>query len=85
VTDLPVLDLRDAGVRSSLGIAVGDLTGPRATAQALSPRAKQLGASGLVVPSAARADAWNLVVFPAAFGRLTIGRGRSMHPRPPGR
>jgi RES domain-containing protein len=83
VTELPVLDLRDAGVRASLGIALTDLTGARASAQALAPRAKAMGALGLVVPSAARPDAWNLVVFPEGFGRLSVGRGRNLHPRPP--
>ena len=85
VADLPVLDLRDADVRSSLGITPADLTGPRASAQALAAHARELGARGLVVPSAARAGAWNLVVFPDGFDRLTVGRGRRMHPRPPAR
>ncbi len=83
VRGLPVLDLRDTTVRASLGIELSDLTGPRASAQALAPRAKAIGAQGLIVPSAARDGAWNLVVFPEGFDRLAVGRGRNMQPRPP--
>lgn len=83
VSGLPVLDLRDPTVRASVDVELTDLTGPRASAQSLAPRAKALGAEGLIVPSAARDGAWNLVVFPEGFERLSVGRGRSRQPRPP--
>jgi RES domain-containing protein len=83
VDDLPVLDLRDETVRRALGVELADLSGPRGSAQAFTPRARALGASGLVVPSAARAEAWNLVVLPEGFTHLTVGRGQNVHPRPP--
>ena len=78
-----MLDLRDATVRASLDVGLPELTGPRASAQSLAPRAKALGALGLIVPSAALDGAWNLVVFPEGFERLAVGRGRNMQPRPP--
>jgi RES domain-containing protein len=83
VSALPVLDLRDAEVRRELGVELSDLIGARAGAQALTPRARALGAEGLVVPSAARPEAWNLVVLPGGFARATVRRGRTLHPRPP--
>jgi RES domain-containing protein len=83
VSGLPVLDLRKEEVRRSLGVDLSDLTRARAGAQALTPRARALGAQGLVVPSAARPDAWNLVVLPGGFARVTVRRGRTLHPRPP--
>jgi len=83
VTDLPVLDLRDPTACEEIGVDVGELVGPRSAAQALTERARSLGAEGMIVPSAAREGAWNLVVLPPGFRRLVIGRGRAMHPRPP--
>jgi RES domain-containing protein len=83
VSGLPILDLRDPQVCAELGIELTELTGPRASAQSLAPRAKAHGAQGLIVPSAAREGAWNVVVFPEGFERLAVGRGRVMRPRPP--
>jgi len=80
---LSVLDLRRPEARDALGVALDDLTGPRASAQAVAERARSLGADGMLVPSAARRRAWNLVVFPDGFERLGMGRGRNLHPRPP--
>lgn len=83
VRDLPIIDLREPDARAALSTSIEQLTGPRSTAQAVAVRARELGALGMIVPSAAQAGAWNLVVFPAGFDRLRVGRGRVMHPRPP--
>ena len=83
VEQLPVVDLRDPAARKALGVDLGSLTGAWDAPQALAERLRALGAQGAVVPSAARPDAWNLVVFPAGFGRVTVRRGRTMHPAPP--
>ena len=45
--------------------------------------ADELGVDGLIVPSAARDGAWNLVVLPSGFARLRIAGSLVMHPRPP--
>ena len=83
VAGLPVLDLRDPEVRGAVGVELEKLVGPRSAAQALTERARSLGAQGMVVPSAALEGAWNLVVLPPGFHRLAVRRGRNMHPRPP--
>jgi RES domain len=59
------------------------LTGPRARAHGLAATARELGADGLIVPSAALDGAWNLVVFPSGLDRLRVAGSRAMHPRPP--
>ena len=82
-TELPVLDLRRAEVRSELGVELETLTGTRSRAHGLARRALSLGAEGMIVPSAAREGAWNLVVFPDGLGRLRVDGSRAMHPRPP--
>jgi RES domain-containing protein len=82
--ELPVLDLREPDVVRTLGVSLDDLTGGRRAAQELAARARAMGAEGMIVPSAARHGQWNLVVFPAGLRRLTAGRSRAMHPRPPG-
>lgn len=83
VHDLPVLDLRTPEAREALGIDVEDLVGEREAAQALARRARSVGARGMVVPSAARSGAWNLVVFPEGLASVTVGRARRMQPKPP--
>lgn len=83
ISDLPVLDLRETEARSTLGVGIGDLTGERTRTQAVVARAQARGAHGMIVPSAARPGAWNLVVFPAGFSAVAVGRGRKMRPRPP--
>lgn len=83
VEQLPVVDLRDPASRDALGIELGSLTGEWDATQALAARLGALGAQGAVVPSAARRDAWNLVVFPAGFRHVIVRGGRTMHPAPP--
>ena len=83
VDRLAVLDLRRPGLVEQLGFSERELTGPRSRAHSLASRARELGADGLVVPSAARDGAWNLVVFPSGFDRVRVAGSRAMHPRPP--
>lgn len=75
VDGLGVLDLRDARVRERLGVSLDDLTAPPAAGwaapQRLAAAARDLGAEGLIAPSAARPGAWNVVVFPSGFGRVS--------------
>lgn len=78
-----MVDLRRAEARTALGVEPRVLTGTRARAQRAAEHAKELGAQGMVVPSAARPDAWNLVVFPDGLSHVTVGPGRAVHPRPP--
>lgn len=82
ITDLPIIDLRRPETCEALGVTLEQLTGPRLAAQELAPRARAMGALGIVAPSAARPDAWNLVVFPKGFEHVAPGRRRRMHPRP---
>ncbi|MGH2417374.1 MAG: RES domain-containing protein, partial [Candidatus Limnocylindria bacterium] len=46
-------------------------------------RARALGADGMVVPSAAHAGHWNLVVFPSAFAKVRVAGSSATRPRPP--
>jgi RES domain-containing protein len=55
---------------------MADLVGSRELAQPLADRARELGAQGIVVPSAGRSGGWNLVVFPGGFDRIRV-LGRS--------
>jgi hypothetical protein len=84
VRSLPVVDLRRDGLPGQLGIDLDQLTGPRTRAHDFAERARELGAAGMVVPSAARDGAWNLVVFPSGFEALRVAGSRAMNPRPPG-
>jgi hypothetical protein len=79
------VDLRRAEARTELGVELEQLTGARARAHGLARRARDLGADGMIVPSAALPGAWNLVVFPAGFGRVRATGSRAVRPRPPAR
>ena len=83
VRALPVVDLRRPGLVQELGIDLEQLTGPRTHAHDFAERARDLGAAGMVVPSAARDGAWNLVVFPPGFAALRVAGSRTTNPRPP--
>jgi hypothetical protein len=80
--DLRVLDLRDAATRRPLRAGLTSLRGqwspdrPNQTTLRVARAARELGVDGLIVPSAARADGWNLVVFPGAFGSVALRRRR---------
>ena len=84
VSDLDVVDLRRSEVREQLGVDLDDLTGPRRAAQELASRARELGAEGLILPSAAPGGTWNLVVFPSAFSKVRVIGSVATRPRPPG-
>jgi hypothetical protein len=83
VRSLPVLDLRRPGLADDLGVGLDQLTGPRTRAHDFAERARELGAQGMVVPSAARETGWNLVVFPPGFASLRTAGSRITNPRPP--
>jgi hypothetical protein len=68
-------------VRRELGVDLEDLTGPRRRAQAFAGRIAELGAEAAIVPSAARPGAWNLVVLPTGFARLSVAGSRATQPR----
>lgn len=82
--DLSALDLRDAETRRALGVELADLLrpwaplAPNGAARRVAARARELGVDAMVVPSAARAGGWNVVVQPAAIERLRqVSRRRS--------
>jgi len=82
VDGLRVVDLRRPATRDELGVELASLTGARASAQALATTARNLGAEGMIVPSAARAGDWNVVVFPSAFARLAVDGSTITRPAP---
>ena len=81
---LRVLDLRRPAIRDELGVQVAELTGPRRAAQVLAVNAQELGAEGMVVPSAAHPGGWNVVVFPSAFAKVSVEGSSTTRPKPPG-
>jgi RES domain-containing protein len=83
VRGIRVVDLRVAEARDELGVELATLTGPRRAAQVLAARARDLGADGLVLPSAAHPGHWNLVVFPSAFAKVRVLGSKATHPAPP--
>jgi RES domain-containing protein len=80
--DLTVLDLRDAATRRALRVGVAGLIGPWSAdapnrdARRVARLAAELGADGLIVPSAANEQGWNLVVLPRAFEKVRMRRRR---------
>jgi hypothetical protein len=80
--DLRVLDLRDPATRRALRVGIGALRGPwspdrpNPTTLRVARVARDLGVDGMIVPSAARADGWNLVVLPDAIGSVSLRRRR---------
>ena len=86
--DLRVLDLRDAATRRALRASVAALTAPwspdapNAATLRVARAARSLGVDGLIVPSAARADGWNLVILPGAFDQVRL-RHRRRQVAPP--
>jgi RES domain-containing protein len=80
--DLSILDLRDPATRRALRVSEEDLRGPwapdrpNAATLRVAAAARELGVDGLVVPSAARPEGWNLAVLPGAFGRLKLAARR---------
>lgn len=87
--DLSVLDLRDPATRRALRVTEAQLTGAwspdapnRATLRVMRA-ARDLGVDGVVVPSAALRDGWNVAVLPGGFDRVRLVRRRREVPRPP--
>jgi len=83
VTNLDVVDLRSEATRRELGTDLADVAGARRHAQALARRARRLGADGIILPSAAYPEHWNLVVFPSGFARVRVAGSSVGHPKPP--
>ena len=81
---MDVVDLRRPETREQLGVGLDALSGPRRAAQDLAAGARELGAVGLILPSAARGATWNLVVFPSAFTKLRVIGSTATRPSPPG-
>ena len=86
--DLIVLDLRDAAVRSELGVTLDELVAdwsdesPNDACLGLVHRAAELSADALIVPSAARPGGWNVAVRPAAFSKLRRTERHTSIPAP---
>ena len=86
--ELSVLDLRSEATRKALGVTLDQLTGewspdaPNAACLNVARAARDAGAEGFVVPSAARAGGWNVAVLPSAFDRVVVMRQVRSHPAP---
>jgi len=88
--DLVVFDLRSPATRDALRVTLEQLAGdwspdtPNRACLAVARAARDAGADGFVVPSAARDGGWNVAVFPGAFDRVHVARrvrSRPMVPR----
>jgi len=92
-----VIDFTDAALRKTLELTLSALTsvdwrnenaaGREAITQSLGRAAFEVGAQGIIVPSAVRRSIINLNVFPANLSgasHLSIQRARQL-PRPPSR
>ena len=82
--DLRVLDLRSVATRHALGVTLEQLTAewapdaPNRACLAVARAARDAGADGFVVPSAARDGGWNVAVLPGAFDRILVARRRRL-------
>jgi hypothetical protein len=80
--NLRVLDLRKAATRRALRVGVAGLIGPwspevpNRDARRVARAAAELGVDGMIVPSAAADNGWNLVVLPRGFERVRMRRRR---------
>jgi RES domain-containing protein len=80
--DLRVLDLRDPATRRALRAGLAALRGPWSSGRAnpttlkVARAARELRVDGMIVPSAARDNGWNLVVLPGAFESVALRRRR---------
>lgn len=87
--DLRVLDLRVEAIRKALGVTLEQLTrewspdAPNRACLAVARAARDAGADGFVVPSAAGSGGWNVAVLPSAFDRVAVVRQIRSHPDPP--
>lgn len=88
--DLRLLDLRSPTTRETLGVTLEQLTGdwspdtPNRACLAVARAAREAGADGFVVPSAARDGGWNVAVLPGAFDRVRVTRQARSRPKVPG-
>ena len=79
---------RSEATRKALGVTLDQLTGewspdaPNAVCLNVARAARDAGAEGFVVPSAARAGGWNVAVLPSAFDRVIVMRQVRSHPAP---
>lgn len=85
--DLRLLDLRSPTTRETLGVTLEQLTGdwspdtPNRACLAVARAAREAGADGFVVPSAARDGGWNVAVLPGAFDRVRVTRQARSRPK----
>ena len=83
VTDLEVLDLTSAAVRTALGVTEDDLIGDGyAITQAIAAVARSAGFAGLLAPSAALSGRQTLVVFASGMPRVVPEPSRVRQPPP---
>ena len=81
VAGLRVLDLTDAGVRESLGVAEADLKRDDPTVcRRLADHARAAGLDGILAPSAAMRGEQTLAVFRSGMRGLTVEHSRVQHP-----
>jgi RES domain-containing protein len=84
--DLRVLDLRSRTTRDAVGVTLEQLTGewspdaPNLACLAVARAAREAGADGFVVPSAARDGGWNVAVLPGAFDHVHVTRQARSQP-----
>ena len=87
--DLQVLDLRRPEVLAALDVTVEELTAawapgsPNLACLKVAAAAAAAGAQAMIVPSAARAGAWNIDVAPMGFANLRRRSRRRRIPEPP--